>query len=72
VENLAFVIAAAQSGRHANGRETWGHSMVVDPWGEVLAERKGEESGIVSTFLDLDQQSRLRTRFPAIKHRRMV
>jgi nitrilase len=72
VENLAFVIAAAQAGHHANGRETWGHSMVVDPWGEILAERKSGDSGIVSTFLDTEQQTRLRTRFPAIKHKRLV
>ena len=39
VENLAYVIAPAQGGVHENGRRTWGHSMVVDPWGEVLAQR---------------------------------
>ena len=72
VENLAFVIAPAQAGRHANGRETWGHSMVVDPWGEVLGERKGVEPGIAAAVLDPDQQARLRARFPALKHRRIV
>ncbi|HEU5397774.1 MAG TPA: carbon-nitrogen hydrolase family protein [Gammaproteobacteria bacterium] len=71
VENLSFVIAAAQAGRHANGRETWGHSMIVDPWGEVLSERKTEDAGVVTAVLDPVQQSRLRARFPALSHRRL-
>ncbi|MGA9853553.1 MAG: carbon-nitrogen hydrolase family protein [Gammaproteobacteria bacterium] len=70
VENLAFVIAAAQTGRHANGRETWGHSMIVDPWGEVLAQRAAEP-GVVMAVIDSEQQTRLRTRFPALQHRRL-
>ena len=71
VENLSFVIAAAQTGRHTNGRETWGHSMIVDPWGEVLSERKTDDSGVVNATLDANQQTRLRTRFPALSHRRL-
>lgn len=71
VENLAFVIAAAQTGRHANGRETWGHSMIVDPWGEILAERATDEPGVVMAALDTQQQARLRERFPALHHRRL-
>ncbi|MGH8379013.1 MAG: carbon-nitrogen hydrolase family protein [Gammaproteobacteria bacterium] len=70
VENLAFVIAAAQTGRHPNGRETWGHSMIVDPWGEILAERAGNP-GVVMTVIDSAQQARLRIRFPALEHRRL-
>jgi deaminated glutathione amidase len=70
VENLAFVIAAAQTGRHANGRETWGHSLIVEPWGEILAERS-EEPGIVTASLDTEAQARLRQRFPALEHRRL-
>lgn len=70
VENLAFVIAAAQTGRHPNGRETWGHSMIVDPWGEVLAER-AHDPGVVMTVIDNAQQSRLRARFPVLQHRRL-
>jgi nitrilase len=71
VENLAFVVAAAQGGRHANGRETWGHSMIVDPWGEILAERRGQEPGVITAVLDAGQQTRLRARFPALTHRRL-
>ncbi|MGH8369542.1 MAG: carbon-nitrogen hydrolase family protein [Gammaproteobacteria bacterium] len=70
VENLAFVIAAAQTGRHASGRETWGHSMIVEPWGEILAER-ADEAGIVMASLDTESQTRLRQRFPALEHRRL-
>jgi nitrilase len=72
VENLCFMVAAAQAGRHANGRETWGHSMVVDPWGEVLSERRTADPGVVAAQLDPAQQTRLRARFPALKHRRLV
>jgi predicted amidohydrolase len=70
VENLAFVIAAAQTGRHANGRETWGHSMIVDPWGEVLAQR-ARDPGVVMAAIDSAAQQRLRQRFPALSHRRL-
>lgn len=70
VENLAFVIAAAQTGQHANGRETWGHSMIVGPWGEVLAQRQNEP-GVVMTAIDRVAQQRLRLRFPALNHRRL-
>jgi len=71
VENLSFLIAAAQGGRHANGRDTWGHTVIVDPWGEVLSERRGPDPGIVIATLDESQQTRLRTRFPALSHRRL-
>lgn len=70
VENLAFVVAAAQTGRHVNGRDTFGHSLIVDPWGEVLVERAAEP-GVIMTALDTAQQSRLRARFPALQHRRL-
>ena len=72
VENLSFLIAAAQGGQHANGRATWGHSLIVDPWGEVLGERKTADPGIVTANLDAAQQGRLREKFPALKHRRLV
>ena len=70
VENLAFVIAAAQTGSHANGRETWGHSMIVDPWGEVLAQR-ARDPGVVMAVIDTAAQQRLRQRFPVLSHRRL-
>jgi deaminated glutathione amidase len=68
VENLAYVVAPAQGGMHENGRRTWGHSMVVDPWGIVMAQR-AEGPGVVTADLDADRQARLRLELPALDHR---
>jgi len=68
IENLSWVIAAAQGGRHANGRETWGCSMVVDPWGEI-ASRLDEGPGVVFADIDFDRQAGIRQGFPALEHR---
>ena len=70
IENLAFTIAAAQGGLHSNGRETHGHSMVVDPWGTVLAQ-KPQGVGFVCCTLDRGLQGSVRRSFPAIHHRRL-
>jgi deaminated glutathione amidase len=70
VENLAYVIAAAQGGYHVNGRETHGHSMIVDPWGTVLAQVP-RGTGCVCCPLDLDFQGSVRRNFPTIEHRRL-
>ncbi len=69
IENLCYVIAAAQGGRHANGRETYGDSMIVDPWGAILGRRPAGP-GIVLAELDRDRLHTLRRQFPAIHHRR--
>ena len=71
VENLAYVAAAAQGGVHDNGRRTWGHSMVVEPWGEVIAERAEDGPGIAVAELDASRLAGLRTRLPALEHRRL-
>ena len=68
VENLAYVVAPAQGGVHENGRRTWGHSMVVDPWGEVLAQRD-EGPGVVLAELDPQRLAEVRTQLPALEHR---
>ena len=70
VENLAPVVAAAQTGFHPGGRETYGHSLVVDHWGEVLA-RRPRGPGVVVTAIDRDAQRRARSEFPALDHRRI-
>ena len=70
IENLAYVVAAAQGGRHPNGRETHGHSLVVDPWGRVLA-RLPRGPGVISSTVDPALQSAVRRDFPAIDHRRL-
>jgi deaminated glutathione amidase len=70
VENLCYVLASNQGGIHVNGRETWGHSMIVDPWGSILASvDKGV--GIAVAAIDLDKQTRLRKIFPALEHRKI-
>jgi nitrilase len=70
IENQCYVIAPAQGGRHENGRRTWGHSMIVDPWGEVLAVRD-EGEGVVLAELDLERLAAVRQQLPALEHRRL-
>ena len=70
VENQCYVIAAAQGGLHENGRRTWGHSMVIDPWGEVIAVL-AEGEGVVLAELDLERLAAVRTQLPALTHRRI-
>ena len=67
VENLAYVLAAAQGGLHDNGRRTWGHSMVVDPWGRVLAMQP-EGEGVVMAELTRSNLDAERLRLPALTH----
>jgi nitrilase len=69
VENLAYVLAPAQSGLHANGRRTWGHSLLVDPWGTVLAEAYGEGEAVVLGTLDAARLAQCRSQLPALQHR---
>ncbi|MGD9388426.1 MAG: carbon-nitrogen hydrolase family protein [Gammaproteobacteria bacterium] len=71
VDNLACVLAAAQWGEHPGGRRTWGDSMIVNHWGEVLARRR-EGVGVVVADLDLEAQREARRRFPVLNHRRPV
>jgi nitrilase len=68
IENLAWVIAPAQGGRHENGRETHGHSMVVDSWGKVIAERAAGP-GVVIAEIDPEFQAKLRRSLPSLTHR---
>ncbi len=69
VDNLACVLAAAQWGEHPGGRRTWGDSMIVNHWGEVLARRR-EGEGVVVADLDLAAQREARQKFPVLEHRR--
>ena len=70
VENLCGVVAAAQGGTHENGRRTWGHSMVIDAWGQVLAQR-AEGAGVALAELDFAALAARRTQLPALGHRVM-
>ena len=68
VENQCYVIASAQGGEHESGRRTFGHSMIIDPWGEIL-DVLSEGEGIVIADLDAARLQSVRTRLPALKHR---
>lgn len=70
VENLCYVIAPGQCGTHPSGRATYGHSIIVEPWGEVMARREATP-GIVLADRDADRQAELRQSFPALTHRRL-
>jgi len=69
IENGSFVFAAAQGGKHENGRETFGHSLIVDPWGRILAEG-GTEPGVVMAEIDPAEISKARSRIPSLQHGR--
>lgn len=68
VENLCYVIASNQGGRHLNNRETWGHSMIIDPWGKIL-DCIDEGSGIAIADIELGKQKILRRNFPCLEHK---
>jgi len=68
IENLGYVLAAAQSGNHPGSRQTYGNSLIVDAWGEILG-RAPDGEGVVLAQLDLQKQTQIRERFPALAHR---
>ena len=70
IENLSYVIAPNQGGLHVNNRETWGHSMILNPWGDVLAVMDRGE-GFVCADIELEQLNKLRNNFPVLKHRKL-
>jgi predicted amidohydrolase len=69
IENGAYVLAAAQGGKHENGRETFGHSLVVDPWGRVVAEG-GTEPGVILATVDPAEVTAARAKIPSLQHGR--
>jgi predicted amidohydrolase len=69
IENGCFVFAAAQAGKHENGRETFGHSLIVDPWGRIIAEG-GTEPGVIMAEIDPAQVTNARSRIPSLQHGR--
>jgi predicted amidohydrolase len=71
IEAGLFIVAAAQVGKHEDGRETYGHSLVVDPWGEVLLDM-GEEPGVAFCDIDLSRIAEVRSRVPVLSHRRPI
>ncbi len=69
IENGCWVLAAAQTGLHENGRETFGHSLIIDPWGKIVAEG-GVEPGLIFAEIDTDEVAAVRGRVPALSHDR--
>ncbi|MEO1647427.1 MAG: carbon-nitrogen hydrolase family protein [Pseudomonadota bacterium] len=72
IEASAFVIAAAQVGKHEDGRETYGHSLVVDPWGDVLLDMGGEEPGLSFCDIDIDRIAEVRRQLPSLENKREI
>jgi nitrilase len=70
VENQCYVLASAQGGTHANGRRTWGHSMVIGPWGDILDELP-EGEGVVMAEIEPKRLDSVRTQLPALRHRKL-
>ncbi|MDR7037130.1 putative amidohydrolase [Methylobacterium sp. BE186] len=70
IETGSFMISAAQGGRHEDGRDTYGHSIIVDPWGRVIAEAEGAEPGVILAEIDLERVAEARGRIPALQHAR--
>ncbi len=70
IENQCYVLAPAQGGQHPNGRRTWGHSMLVDPWGEIRSQQ-AEGEGVVIGDLDPHLMASVRSSLPALKHRKL-
>ena len=71
IESELFIVAAAQAGHHEDGRETYGHSLVADPWGELLLEMEGEQ-GLGFVDIDLSRIADVRARIPVLQHRRDI
>lgn len=72
IEASAFVIAAAQVGKHEDGRETYGHSLVVDPWGEVLLDMGANEPGLGFCDIDLSRIKEVRSQIPSLANKRKI
>lgn len=72
VEASAYVLSAAQVGRHEDGRETYGHSLAVDPWGEVLLDMGGERTGLGFVEIDASRIAQVRAQLPSLANRRLV
>ncbi len=70
IENGAFLISAAQGGDHEDGRETYGHSVIINPWGEILAELAHEEQGFISAHIDLNEVIQARQKIPNLANAR--
>jgi predicted amidohydrolase len=69
IENQVFMVAAGQVGVHPEGKESWGHSLIADPWGEILAQVEGEGPGFCTADLDFNRQAEVRDKLPSLANR---
>ncbi|WP_257296778.1 carbon-nitrogen hydrolase family protein [Endozoicomonas sp. YOMI1] len=72
IENQCYVLAANQAGTHPDGRQTYGHSMIISPWGDILAEGPAEGAAVIMAELDLDELAKVRLQMPCLNHRRLI
>lgn len=72
IENACYVLAPAQCGSHPGGRETFGHSLIIDPWGEVLAEAPGDTPGVITALIDPAKLAAVRAQIPVLAHHRTL
>jgi predicted amidohydrolase len=70
IETGSFILAPAQGGKHEDGRKTWGHSMVIGPWGEIIAHLDHDEPGVLHAEIDLDEVASARSRIPSLSNDR--
>lgn len=68
IETGAFVMAPAQAGKHEDGRETYGHALIISPWGDIISERREQSPGILLADIDLDEVVEARRRLPSLQH----
>ncbi|KTD51716.1 nitrilase [Legionella quinlivanii] len=71
IENLCYVLAANQGGTHQNGRQTYGHSMIIEPWGKILGQHENN-AGMVTADIDLPRLHQLRRQFPCVEHHVLI
>lgn len=72
IENFCYVVGACQGGHHVGGRKTYGHSVIINPWGDVIAEMKNDDSGIIYADITLDHLHQVRASIPALTHRKKL
>ena len=72
IENGCYVVAAAQCGTHPGGRETYGHSIIINPWGQVLAEADGDTPGMITATIDRARVTQVRANMPVLEHQRLI
>ena len=72
IEASAFVVAAAQVGHHQDGRETYGHSLVIDPWGDVILDMGGEKAGLAFAEIDRSRIAQVRAQLPSLTNKRPI